>query len=408
MGPSASIHLPCFTEVHFMSAVLTLLRWFSGGANQYHTLYHCMRQDKFWVVLTVALDLAVGAGYALIAMHWWQNQRNLPPTPAKRALATMRNIFIFCCLCGYIFIPVKMFWPAWRLYDLALAVLVYYTWKYALSAKNLKVIYNELGKTQQLKADLDRSREESRRKSFFLNALSHDLRTPLNGLMLQAEVARMSAEADDVESLKSAVNELEAGARAAADLLETLLQSARLDWSEEPNQITDFPLEESLAAVASLSQVAAMRKGLSLICQCPQGLRVRTDRVKLERILANLVNNAVKFTVTGGIRVVAEFAGRGLEVHVVDTGPGIASEQQARVFEEFFQVQNHERDRDKGFGLGLAIARRLARQLGGDVEVESAVGAGSRFTVLLPDAIVRERPQAAPGRGEPKPIAAGQ
>ena len=106
------------------------------------------------------LDLAVAAGYGLIAIHWWRNEKLLDNPPAKRALGRMRNIFFFCGICGYIFIPVKMFWPAWRLYDLFLVVLVYFTWRYAWGAKELKVVYSELVRTDQLAADLKHSREE--------------------------------------------------------------------------------------------------------------------------------------------------------------------------------------------------------------------------------------------------------
>jgi signal transduction histidine kinase len=101
-------------------------------------------------------------------------------------------------------------------------------------------------------------------------------------------------------------------------------------------------------------------------------------------VLGNLIGNAVKFTQAGGVRVEVDCAGADLEIHVIDTGVGIAAEDRERLFEEFFQVKNHERDRRKGFGLGLAISRRLARQLGGDINVESAIGRGSRFTVVLP------------------------
>src|SRR5436305_9408592 len=112
--------------------------------------------------------------------------RNSPKALARKAQVAMRNIVNFCAACVYVFIPVKMFWPAWRLYDIVMAFLVYFTWKYAWGAKSLKVIYNELGRSQQLQHDLDESREQSRRKTFFLNPLRHVLRTPLNGMMLQA------------------------------------------------------------------------------------------------------------------------------------------------------------------------------------------------------------------------------
>ena len=103
-----------------MESLLHALRWFTGGDSQYMMLYQCMKRDYVWIGLTVLLDGAVAAGYALIAMHWSKNSRSLPDIPAKRALANMRNIFAFCGICGYLFIPVKMIWPAWRLYDIVL------------------------------------------------------------------------------------------------------------------------------------------------------------------------------------------------------------------------------------------------------------------------------------------------
>src|SRR5438477_5370138 len=165
-----------------------LMQWFAGGAEHpYMRLSHCLSHDWFWITLTVVLDLMVAAGYGVIAVHWWKNQRLVPSKmPARVALGNMRNIFLFCGICGYLFIPIKMFWPAWRLYDFFMLALVYFTWRYALNAKELKVVYSQLGRSQKLEDDLAQSRAESRRKSFFLNALSHDLRTPLNGLMLQA------------------------------------------------------------------------------------------------------------------------------------------------------------------------------------------------------------------------------
>lgn len=361
--------------------------WFSGGANQYMRLDHCMNHDIPWIVITVSLDLAVAGGYLLIARHWWVNERTLPNNGAKTALKSMRNIFAFCGVCGYIFIPIKMFWPAWRLYDLFMAVLVYFTWKYAWGAKNLKVVYSELGRSTQLAADLEQSREESRRKTSFLNALSHDLRTPLNSLLLQTEVARLGMDTDDPDTVRNAVAEIEESARATAGLLESLLQCAKLDWAAEPNDLSTFHLGESLRKVRGTCHQMAEAKGLTFVTTCPPDVMLHTDHHKLERILVNLADNAVKFTDSGGVRVVAECAGKNIEIHVIDTGIGLSAEQQARLFDEFYQAGNHERNREKGFGLGLAIARRLAGQLGGHIFVASAVGGGSRFTLGLPGVV---------------------
>jgi signal transduction histidine kinase len=145
-----------------------------------------------------------------------------------------------------------------------------------------------------------------------------------------------------------------------------------------------FALDEQVARAVSACQASAEQKGLSLRLSAPAGLLVRADRVKLERVLLNLLDNAVKFTETGGVHVEVERSGADVRIRVVDTGIGIPPEHRARLFEEFYQVGNSNRDRRKGFGLGLSVARRLARQLGGDLAVESQLGSGSRFTISLP------------------------
>ena len=370
-----------------MSVLGDVLRWFSGGSDGYMSLTHCMRGDTFWMALTITLDIAVALGYVLIARHWWENERSLPASQAKLALGHMKRIFLFCGTCGYLFIPIKMFWPAWRLYDIFMMGLVYFTWRYALNARQLRVVYHELGRTGQLAVELEASREESRRKSFFLNAISHDMRTPLNGLMLQADLAAMSASSDDIEGLRESIREIKACARTTADLLGSFLELGRLDWSEEKSQITRFPLDPMMVHLIASARVLADQKGLWIKLDGPQGVDLRTDHLKVERILQNLLGNAVKFTERGGIDVSVEVTGADVTIAVNDTGIGIPAELQATVFDEFFQVHNKQRDSSMGFGLGLTIGRRLARQLGGDLAVESQVGRGSRFTITLPGVV---------------------
>jgi PAS domain S-box-containing protein len=138
--------------------VTELIQWFAGGAHPYHTLYHCMSGDVPWIVITVALDIAVALGYLKIAAHWWRNERDLKEAnPAKRALGRLKNIFILCGLCGYVFVPVKLVWPAWRLYDLFLGALAIITWRYAWGARDLKVIYQAIGGSDRLAQDLENS-----------------------------------------------------------------------------------------------------------------------------------------------------------------------------------------------------------------------------------------------------------
>jgi signal transduction histidine kinase len=343
-----------------------------------------MQRDWTWIGVTVTLDFMVAAGYAIIAYHWWRNEVTLPPSPARRALRTMRNIFAFCGICGYLFIPVKMFWPAWRLYDMVMLLLVFYTWRYALNAKNLKVIYTAIGRSNQLAEDLAQSREESKRKSFFLNAVSHDLRTPLNGLILHADLAEIQLSSGDPTAVKEALEEIKASARMTANLLDGLLQFAKLETAADPLAAREFDLLELLNDVLNSHAAMAARKSLELSLEPLVDIRMNTDRLRLERVLNNLIENAIKFTDNGWVRLSVQRLGDNVSITVADSGIGIAAAHRDRLFEEFFQVQNHERSPDKGFGLGLAICSRLTRQLGGKLGVDSEPGKGSRFTIELP------------------------
>ncbi len=368
-----------------MQILQTISLWLTGGPNhQYMALAGCMRRDYFWIGVTVTLDLMVAVGYVIIAYHWSRNEKSLPPSPARTALRTMRNIFAFCGICGYLFIPVKMFWPAWRLYDMFMVALVFYTWQYALNARNLKVIYTAIGRSNQLAEDLAQSREESKRKSFFLNAISHDLRTPLNGLALHADLAELQIGSADFDSVKQSLNEIKAGVRLTADLLDGLLEYARLETAVDQPVIADFDLGDLINDVLNSHAAMAAKKSLALFLGTCPSIIMRTDRLRLERILNNLVGNAIKFTDSGSIRVDVECSRNDVSVSVSDTGIGISPGHQARLFDEFFQVQNHERDRQKGFGLGLAICHRLARQLDGELRVKSDSGKGQLLYHLPP------------------------
>jgi signal transduction histidine kinase len=358
-------------------------RWFAGGATPYHDLFHCMRGDRFWIAVTIILDLAVASGYVVIALHWRANQVRLRNQRAKTALGRMKNIFFFCGLCGYIFIPIKMFWPAWRLYDAFMAVLAYVTWRYALDSRNLNVVYNELNRSDQLEADLIATKEESRRKSHFLNAVSHDLRTPLNGLVLQCNYASLSLQNGDMQAARDALAEANEGARATARLLNSFLDLARLDSGEFTNDLTTFrPIDVIQTAIEAVAGEARI-KGLQIELKMHETLEICTDRFKFERILLNLLSNAVKFTEQGNVTIGWSQMGNDVRIDVTDTGPGISLDDQARIFEEFFQSRNVARDPKLGVGLGLTIARGLVRQLGGDIRVTSELGHGSRFSVFL-------------------------
>ena len=130
----------------------------------------------------------------------------------------------------------------------------------------------------------------------------------------------------------------------------------------------------------------ARQKGLSLEVQLPSDpIVLRADRIKLGRVIGNLIGNAIKFTDQGGIQLGAHRNGDGsVVVSVADTGVGIAPEHLSHIFDEFFQLRNPERDRTKGSGLGLTICKRLVDAMGGKLDVQSRPGQGSTFSVTLP------------------------
>jgi signal transduction histidine kinase len=362
--------------------------------------------ETFWITLTMVLNLAVVLGSVWIAARGIREARALRPGPARSALATMRNLFLVCVLCGYLLVPISTFWPgAWRLDAGVLAVLACLVWRSALGPHGLQPVYNELRKTERLTRDLEEKREESQRKSLFLNAICHDLRASLNGLMLQVELAELQSGANDSEALGAALTHIQGCARTTADLLVSLMEIGRLDWSDSVTAPTPLDLGDLLQTIAARYRPRAAQKGLALHCAPAPRMLVETDRVKVERILSNLLDNAIKFTRTGSIEIIAEVRRTDAAVCVCDTGEGIAVAEQTTIFDDFYQVGAAERGGREGFGLGLAIARRLARLLLGDLTVESDPGRGSCFTLTLPLASVPHRHTLAGAGGATCPTA---
>lgn len=228
----------------------------------------------------------------------------------------------------------------------------------------------------------------SRRKTQFLSAVSHDLRTPVNALSLQAELLAQLIEVrggndTDLIQLTADIRKVAAN---LIDLINDLLDLTRFDSGVIDYQPTVFELDEFLTQTLTPLATTAGARGLDFRWQVDRaGRLVRGDRVKLARVLTNLAGNAVKFTDQGRVEVVAE-AGPdgGLWLAVHDTGPGIPESQLERIFDEFAQLRNPERDRTKGTGLGLAICRRLVEGLGGRLTVESQTGQGSSFRAQYP------------------------
>ncbi len=258
--------------------------------------------------------------------------------------------------------------------------------------------------------------EEARRKTRFLAAISHDIRTPVNALVLSCQLLRAigqeaaaAAAPVDNRDLDELTGALLSNASSLVELVNDLLDIARHDQGKLEFVEADFPLGTLLAAVVDGLRPLADQKGLALTLDVATPAAVlRADRVKLARVVQNLVANALKFTDAGHVRVSARASTHdGLEIAVVDSGVGIPEAMREGIFDEFAQLRNPERDRTKGTGLGLAICRRLVDAMGGTIAVATRPGqAGSTFRVTLPPARVLlddrpEPPDPRPRAGNP-------
>jgi len=217
-------------------------------------------------------------------------------------------------------------------------------------------------------------------KSRFLAAASHDLRQPLHALNLF--VAQLRAESGPAERARL-VARIDTAVSAMSELFDALLDMSRLDAGVLAPDRVVFPVAHLLERIETTFAEAAREKGLRLRV-VPNGALVRSDFVLLERILLNLVSNAVRYTARGGVVIGCRRRGGRLRIDVWDSGAGIPEDQQRNVFGEFYQLAVAQSDRRGGLGLGLAIVDRLARLLDHPVELASRLHRGSRFSVSVP------------------------
>jgi signal transduction histidine kinase/ActR/RegA family two-component response regulator len=257
---------------------------------------------------------------------------------------------------------------------------------------------------RHLQRELELRRREAEeanvRKTRFLASVSHDIRTPVNAINLLAEVVRRFAgNAATADQIPEIARKLQANALSLVELVSDVLDIARFDSGKVELQESEFLLNDLLNEECQHALPLAEDKGLALICQgADRPIWMRTDRVKLGRIIGNLLGNAIKFTERGRVELHAAIDDdRRVCLQVRDTGIGIPADQLQRIFDEFTQVHNPERDRAKGTGLGLAICKRLVEVMGGTVSVESKPSEGSTFTVILPPSVVAVRLEASLG-----------
>ena len=241
----------------------------------------------------------------------------------------------------------------------------------------------------------EKSRElevASRHKSQFLANMSHELRTPLNSVLGFSEMLADGIYGALPERASAALGKIQANGRHLLNLINDVLDLSKIEAGQLTLSPNDYVMGQIVQSVVASTETQARTKGISLVASIADGLPVGFgDERRLTQVLLNLMSNAVKFTDQGSVTIAASSSHGMFEVSVRDTGPGIATGEHARIFEEFQQVDNSSTREKGGTGLGLAIAKRIVELHGGRISVESAPGAGSTFRVALPVRTVAER-----------------
>lgn len=232
----------------------------------------------------------------------------------------------------------------------------------------------------KLRNALEEAEAASRAKTRFLVSASHDLRQPMHSLSLFAAALALRQLDDRSRGLVMHMNE------ALLDLsseLDSLLDVSKLDAGLVQAHRKAVAIKPLIDRVHQTFLADARAKNLEFEVDCPDDLFVNTDRDLLERAVRNLVENAIKYTKSGSVRLGATADAESVELTIADTGPGIPEREHAHVFEEFYQLDNPERDRTKGLGLGLSIVKRHLELLEIRLDLISSPGSGTKFVLTL-------------------------
>ncbi len=261
--------------------------------------------------------------------------------------------------------------------------------------EELSRVNRELEETNRggvaLYAELDERADHLRRadqlKSRFLSNMSHEFRSPLNSISALCRLLLDDTDGELADEQKKQVSYVRKAAEDLAELVNDLLDLAKVEAGKVVVHPTDFALEDLFGALRGMLRPLLVTESVRLIFENPAGLpTMRSDEAKVSQILRNFISNALKFTESGEVRVEAAMSAdaTAMVFSVSDTGIGIAAEDLDRIFEEFSQVDSPVQRKVKGTGLGLPLTRRFVELLGGKVSVISEPGVGSTFSATIP------------------------
>jgi signal transduction histidine kinase/DNA-binding response OmpR family regulator len=246
-----------------------------------------------------------------------------------------------------------------------------------------------------LYAELDEKADHLRRadelKSRFLSNMSHEFRSPLNSILALSGLLLDRADGDLTGEQEQQAEYIRRAARDLLDLVNDLLDLAKVEAGKVEAKPLEFEVADLFAALRGMLRPMLLNQSVDLVFEDASHIpAVFSDEGKISQILRNFISNALKFTERGEVRVSASVAGNDVLFSVADTGIGIAPEDQARIFQDFVQVDHPIQRRVKGTGLGLPLSKKLAAVLKGDVRVDSQLGGGSTFFLRIPQRYEQE------------------
>ena len=225
----------------------------------------------------------------------------------------------------------------------------------------------------------------SKHKSQFLANMSHELRTPLNAILGYTELILDNIYGEAPERMRTVLERVQSNGKHLLGLINDVLDLSKIEAGQLSLSLTDYSIHDMVQGVHTAVEPLANSKKLLFKTEIPDNLPpAHGDDRRLSQVLLNLVGNAIKFTDAGEVAVKAAASNGTYTISVRDTGPGIAAEDQMKIFEEFQQADNSQTKAKGGTGLGLSIAKRIVEMHGGRLWVESSPGHGSTFSFTVP------------------------
>jgi len=254
----------------------------------------------------------------------------------------------------------------------------------ALAIQNARLFHEIEEKSRQLA-------EASQHKSQFLANMSHELRTPLNAILGYTELMADGAYGEPSQRMMGVLKRLESNGKHLLGLINDVLDLSKIEAGQLLLDLADYSLKQVADTVYSAIEPLAADKKLKFTTELSPDLpRGHGDERRLTQVLLNLVGNAIKFTDAGEVVIKVSVANGTFNVAVQDTGPGISTTDQAKLFQEFQQADNSMTKKKGGTGLGLAISKRIIEMHGGRIWIESVVGKGSTFSFTVPLRVERQ------------------